>query len=148
MKRVNRQAIVPYSCQQMFQLVDEIEAYPEFVPYCGGARIIERNADSVVASLTVAKGNFEQAFTTKNINEPYSSIEMNLVDGPFKFLNGYWTFTPLSNSASKIELLVEFEFSSKLLGLVFGKIFSQLAESFVDAFTQRAKQVYAETDVS
>ncbi len=133
---------MPYSCEQMFNLVDDIEAYPEFLPYCGGSELISREGDKLVASLTVAKGSFEQAFVTENSNSPFRSIEMRLVEGPFKFLNGLWTFTPLSENASKIELSVEFEFSNKLLGLAFGKIFSQLAESFVDAFTQRAKQVY------
>ncbi|NVJ66431.1 MAG: type II toxin-antitoxin system RatA family toxin [Gammaproteobacteria bacterium] len=142
MKKVNRQAIVPYSCQQMFELVNDIEQYPEFLPYCGGSEIIERQAERVIATLTVSKGSFEQRFTTKNINKPFSAIEMSLVDGPFKYLNGLWSFTELSEQASKIELTIEYEFSNKLLGLAFGNIFSQLAESFVDAFTQRARELY------
>lgn len=144
MKRVNRQAIVPFSCEQMFELVNDIESYPQFLPFCGGSQVIERNQDEVTASLTVSKGSFEQQFTTKNINNPHSSIEMTLVDGPFKYLNGHWSFTALSEQASKIELLIEFEFSNKLLGMAFGKIFSQLAENFVDAFTKRARKVYSD----
>ncbi len=126
----------------MFDLVNHIEQYPDFLPHCGNSEVIERKDDEVIAALTVSKGSFEQKFTTKNINKPFSAIEMVLVDGPFKFLNGYWTFTKLSADASKIELLIEFEFSNKLLGLAFGSVFNQLAESFVDAFTQRAREVY------
>ncbi len=144
MKQVNRQAIVPFSCQQMFALVDDIESYPEFLPFCAGTEVVERSDSEVIASIRVAKSSFEQSFTTKNQNSQYSEIKMTLVDGPFKFLNGLWRFTPLSENAAKIELLIEFEFANKLLGLAFGKVFQQLAESFVDAFTNRAKSVYGD----
>ena len=135
MKQINRQAIVPFSCQQMFELVDDIEAYPEFLPFCSGATLISRDDNALVASLKVSKSSFEQSFTTKNTNKPYQSIAMELVDGPFKSLNGLWSFTHLSDTAAKIELDIEFEFSNKFMDLAFGKAFSQLAESFVDAFT-------------
>jgi len=142
MKTIKRQALLPYSAQQMFELVDDIEKYPEFLPNCAGATEIERNENSVVASLAVAKGGFEKVFTTKNTNKPYDSIEMTLVDGPFKHLNGVWTFEALDEHACKIELVVSFEFSNALVGFAFGSVFNSLAESFVDAFSQRAKQVY------
>ncbi|MRX28544.1 type II toxin-antitoxin system RatA family toxin [Kangiella sp. HZ709] len=143
MKSIHRQAIVPFSSEQMFALVNAIEDYPEFLPYCSGSKILEKIEHEVTAVLYVAKGGFEQSFTTKNSNTPHSEIVMSLVDGPFKFLNGVWTFSALSEQASKIELQLEFEFSNKLLELAFGKVFNQLVESFVDAFTARAKLVYA-----
>lgn len=142
MNKINREALVPFSCEQMFSLVNEIESYSEFVPYCSGTDIISKTDKEVIAKLKVSKGSFEQSFTTKNINTPYSKIEMSLVDGPFKYLNGLWSFTSLSENAAKIELMIEFEFSNKLLGLAFGKVFNQLIENYVDAFVKRATQVY------
>ena len=142
MKTIKRQALLPYSAQQMFELVDDINKYPEFLPNCAGAREIERTGDTVSASLAVSKGGFEKEFTTKNTNTPYSAIDMVLVDGPFKHLTGHWSFTSLDDKACKIELEVNFEFSNMLTSMAFGSIFNHLAESFVEAFSRRAKQVY------
>lgn len=133
---------MPFSSEQMFKLVDNIKAYPEFLPYCSDSQEISRGADEVTASLSVAKGSLVKAFTTKNSNHPFEKIQMELVDGPFKELSGVWSFTQLSATACKISLKVEFEFSNVLTGLAFSKVFSQMAESFVDAFSQRAREVY------
>ncbi|WP_068994343.1 type II toxin-antitoxin system RatA family toxin [Kangiella sediminilitoris] len=142
MKTIKRQALLPFSTKQMFDLVDDIEKYPEFLPNCVGSTVLNRTDNQVTASLAVSKGGFERAFTTRNKNNPYQTIEMELVEGPFKHLNGCWTFTKLDDNACKVELVVSFEFSSRLTGLAFGSIFSHLAESFVDAFSERAKAVY------
>ncbi len=142
MKTIKRQALLPYSARQMFELVDDINKYPEFLPNCTGAAEIERGEGRVVASLAVSKGGFEKQFTTKNTNNPYSSIDMELVNGPFKHLTGQWSFTALDEKACKIELEVCFEFSNMLTSMAFGSIFNHLAESFVEAFSDRAKQVY------
>lgn len=142
MKTVKRQALLPYSAQQMFELVNDIEKYPEFLPNCVGATELERTDTDVVASLAVAKGGFEKTFTTKNINSPYDSIDMTLVDGPFKHLDGRWVFTSLDDKACKIELEVNFEFSNILTSMAFSSVFNHLAESFVEAFSKRAAVVY------
>jgi ribosome-associated toxin RatA of RatAB toxin-antitoxin module len=142
MKTIKRQALLPYSAQQMFELVDDIEKYPEFLPNCVGATEVERSNTAVVASLAVAKGGFEKMFTTRNINKPYDAIEMKLVDGPFKHLDGLWRFQSLDDKACKIELEVNFEFSNMLTSLAFSSVFNHLAESFVEAFSQRARAVY------
>ena len=142
MKTVKRQALLPYSAQQMFELVNDVEKYPEFLPNCVGATEIERTETEVVASLAVAKGGFEKTFTTKNTNNPYDSIDMKLVDGPFKHLDGRWEFTSLDEKACKIELVVNFEFSNILTSLAFSSVFNLLAESFVEAFSKRAAEVY------
>lgn len=142
MKTIKRQALLPYSAKQMFELVDDIEQYPEFLPNCAGAREVERSETEVIASLAVAKGGFEKTFTTKNINKPYDAIVMQLVDGPFKHLDGRWSFTALDEKACKIELEVNFEFSNMLTSMAFSSVFHHLAESFVEAFSQRAKTVY------
>ncbi|GAA4357619.1 type II toxin-antitoxin system RatA family toxin [Kangiella marina] len=142
MKTIKRQALVPYSSQQMFELVDDIEKYPEFLPNCAGATEIERSENLVIANLAVAKGGFEKGFTTRNTNNPYNTIVMELVDGPFKHLTGQWAFTALDENACKIELEVNFEFSNVLTSMAFGTIFNHLTESFVEAFSQRAKSVY------
>lgn len=142
MTQIKKEAIVTFSQQQMFDLVADIKSYPLFVPYCSGISVVEESEQGVVARLEVSKGSFAQSFTTKNTLVEPSSLTMELVDGPFKFLNGTWSFEALSDSASKIALDMEFEFSNKLLGLAFGKVFNQMVEQFVDAFTARAKQVY------
>lgn len=142
MKTIKRQALLPYSAQQMFELVDDIEKYPEFLPNCADATEIERTETDVVASLAVSKGGFEKTFTTRNSNNPYDSINMGLVNGPFKHLDGRWRFIPLDEKACKIELEVNFEFSNVLTSMAFSSIFNHLAESFVEAFSQRAKTVY------
>ena len=143
MKIIRRQALLPFSAEQMFTLVDDIEKYPEFLPSCNDARILERTEDTVTATLSVAKGGFAKEFTTRNTNHPFNRIDMQLVMGPFKHLSGQWSFEELSESACKIELEVKFEFSNPLTNLAFGAEFNQMAESFVDAFSKRAREVYA-----
>lgn len=142
MKTIRRQALLPFSAKQMFDLVDDIEKYPEFLPGCNDAKVLERADHTVTATLSVAKGGFAKEFTTRNTNQPYKNIAMELVTGPFKHLTGQWTFQDLGESACKIELVVKFEFSNPLTNLAFGAVFNQMAESFVDAFSKRARQVY------
>lgn len=142
MKTVSRQALVPFSAMQMFELVDDIEKYPEFLPNCKGAQELERSELTVVARLEVAKGSFEKSFTTRNSNTLGQRIDMVLVDGPFKHLTGSWIFTELNEQASKVELNIEFEFSNILTTMAFGAVFHQMAESFVEAFSLRAREVY------
>lgn len=138
-----RSALVPYSAAQMYVLVNDVAAYPAFLPGCSQSRIIEQSDTHMRAALQVAKAGVSQWFTTNNQLEVNRAISMRLLDGPFKQLTGGWQFTPLSEQACKIELSLDFTFSNKVTELAFGKIFNNLTNSMVAAFTDRAKQVYA-----
>jgi ribosome-associated toxin RatA of RatAB toxin-antitoxin module len=139
---VDRSALVPYTPGEMFELVSDIESYPRFLPWCRGARILTRDIDEVRARIEFAVGNVTKSFTTRNRHQPNKMIEMHLVDGPFSQLDGFWRFDPLGEEGSKIALFIEYSFSSRVLGLVVGPIFGQIANSMVDAFQQRAVQIY------
>ncbi len=142
MPQVSRTALVPFSAKQMFELVNDVASYPSFLPGCSGSRIIENTDSNMVASVNVSKAGISKTFTTANQLEYGRKILMQLVDGPFKHLYGGWEFTPLDEAACKVELKLEFEFSSKLVEMAFGKAFKELTSNMVNAFTQRAKQVY------
>ncbi len=142
MKQISRSALVSFSAEQMFDLVNDVAKYPEFLPGCAGSRIIDASSYGMVASVDVAKAGISKTFTTSNELIPGESIVMNLVDGPFKTLRGGWFFTALDEQACKVELKLEFEFSSKMIEMAFGKIFNELTSNMVNAFTKRAKQVY------
>ncbi|MBY8232209.1 SRPBCC family protein [Vibrio fluvialis] len=143
MKQVSRSALVSFSAYQMFHLVNDVARYPEFLPGCSGSRVIEASSEKMVASVDVSKAGISKTFTTSNELNYGESIIMNLVDGPFRTLRGGWYFTPLDEQACKVELKLEFEFSSKMIEMAFGKVFNELTSNMVNAFTKRAKQVYA-----
>lgn len=140
--QIHKNALVQYSPAQMFRLVDDIVAYPEFLPWCRDASEIHRQPGSVEARLDIAYSGFHKSFTTRNQLTENQRIEMELVEGPFKYLKGTWRFDALGEAGCKVSLDMDFEFSSKLVGMTFGSLFSKIASSLVDAFTQRAKQVY------
>ncbi|TCK18694.1 ribosome-associated toxin RatA of RatAB toxin-antitoxin module [Thiogranum longum] len=139
---INKSALVPYSPAQMFALVDDIEAYPEFLPWCKRARVLSRTEDEVRATIELSKGGVEKAFTTCNRIQKNKMIQMRLVEGPFKRLDGFWRFDPLGEEGCKVSLDLEFEFASRMLSMVVGPVFSQVANSLVDSFQQRAVDVY------
>ncbi|AJZ90842.1 type II toxin-antitoxin system RatA family toxin [Cedecea neteri] len=142
MPQISRTALVPYSAEQMYQLVNDVKSYPEFLPGCTGSRVIDASANQMTAAVDVSKAGISKTFTTRNILTDNQSILMHLVDGPFKKLMGGWKFTPLSEDACRIEFQLDFEFTNKLIELAFGRIFKELAGSMVQAFTTRAKEVY------
>lgn len=142
MEVIKRSALVPFSAEQMYLLVDDIESYPEFVPNCKTAKITQRDEYKVCATLEVAKSGIAKSFSTQNTLIPNQKIHMELLDGPFKHLSGEWQFKPLAEDACKIELNLEFEFSNKLASMAFAGIFNQLIQSMVTAFTDRAKKIY------
>jgi len=140
--RINKSALVPYSAEQMYNLVDDIPAYAEFLPWCQSATELSRSETEVEGSLFISHSGLKKSFTTRNaLNKP-NSITMKLVEGPFKHLQGVWTFDALGDEGCKVTLDMDFEFSSKLIGLTFGPIFSHMANSLVDAFVQRANDCY------
>lgn len=142
MADVKKKVLVFYSAEQMFALVEKVEDYPQFLPWCGGVTVAERTENHLKATLSINYHGIKQSFTTQNVNSPPHTMEMVLVDGPFKHLNGRWTFTPLRADACKIEFDLHYEFSSKFLEHLIGPVFSKITNNFVDAFCERAEQVY------
>ena len=142
MAQVHRSALVPYSAAQMFRLVDDISNYVHFLPWCGESIEHQRSAQEVEASIKIAKGGVNKSFRTLNKLQHHECIEMTLVDGPFKHLHGYWRFKALSDTACKISLDLDYEFSNRLISLAIGPVFNQVANTLVDSFVQRAKQHY------
>ena len=142
MRRVSKAANVPYSADQMYELVADIERYPEFLPGCRDAIVHSRTDSQVEATLEVAKGPLSKSFTTRNHLTPGQSISLELVRGPFQRLGGMWEFRPAADGGSQVSLRLDFEFSSRLLGKVVGPIFEEMANSMVDAFRRRARTVY------
>lgn len=142
MPRIEKNALVSYSAQQMYDLVNDIDAYPDFVPGCVNSRVEQQGDNFKVATLDISKAGIRKSFTTRNQLVPAERIDMSLVDGPFKDLSGGWRFIPLADDACKIQFELDFEFSNRLLGMAFGKIFSEVTSRMVDAFVQRAKKVY------
>jgi ribosome-associated toxin RatA of RatAB toxin-antitoxin module len=142
MTLVQKSALVKYSAQQMFDLVNDIEAYPKFLPWCSGSRIIKREEGTIEAELMIAKGGFKKSFSTRNTIDEGGRITVSLLDGPFSHLEGVWNFMPLREDASKISLDLEFEMSGVLASLAFGAVFNQICNTMVASFTSRAKEVY------
>lgn len=133
---------MPYTAEAMYQLVADVETYPEFLPWCRSAKVRQNDGQEVQASLEMARGPVRKWFTTRNRLYHGEAIHMSLVDGPFKHLQGEWRFTPLGDDGSKIELHLEFDFSSALLKATVGPVFNHIAESMVAAFCKRAHEVY------
>jgi len=126
----------------MFDLVADMEAYPQFLPWCDSAEILLREDYRICGRMVVARLGIRQAFTTCNRFVPGQHMELELVDGPFRKLHGAWSFLPLRDDACKVELQLEFELSGKLIDKAFGSVFNQIANSLVDAFCKRAEDVY------
>lgn len=140
--KVNRSALVNYSAQQMFDLVNDIEAYPDYMDGCVGAKILKREGDWLEARLDLSKAGATQSFVTRNHLQAPTLMSMTLVDGPFKFLHGFWRFTALGEHACKVSFDLEFELKNRLLGMAIGKLFESVASKQVDALCARAKHIY------
>lgn len=143
MAKIDRSALVEFSAQQMFDLVNDIESYPTFMQGCVSAQIIERSDSVVVGKLCLKRAGISQEFTTRNTLNSPRSITMELVEGNFSNFHARWEFLELAESASKVSLHMEFEFKSGLLDMALGKLFSSSANNLVDALVDRAKLVYS-----
>lgn len=142
MKQISRTALMPYSCEQMFDVVNDVMAYPEFLPWCAGARIIEQSQEIMLASLNMERAGVSATFTTRNLlRRPYR-IDLSLVDGPFRSFSGHWLFTGLGDAGCKTEMSLRFDFSSRMLDLTLGRVFGQAADTMVEAFHERAQVIY------
>ena len=142
MPSVHKTALLPYSADQMFALVHDIESYPAFLPWCGGARILRAQDNTVEATLTIDYHGLKQAFSTRNEHHAPHRIAMTLLDGPFSELHGMWHFLSLRSDACKVELDLHYAFKSGLLGRALTPVFGQIARTMVDAFVARAEAVY------
>ena len=141
MKEIARSAIVEHTPEQMYALVDDIESYPRFLPWCLEARVQESGARKR-ATLTVGVSGIRQTFTTENENQPHRAIEMRLVEGPFRQFNATWRFTALGERACQIEYSMRYQFASRTLARLLDPLFNQLADTMVDAFTRRADELH------
>jgi ribosome-associated toxin RatA of RatAB toxin-antitoxin module len=141
MKRIIRSAIVEHTAGQMFALVDDIESYPQFLPWCVAAAVQDRTADAVTATLSIGVRGLRTSFTTRNENRPGEAIDMRLVQGPFRRFAAAWRFKPLSGEASGIEFSLEYELSGPLARML-SPLLEHIADTMVDAFTRRAREVY------
>jgi ribosome-associated toxin RatA of RatAB toxin-antitoxin module len=137
---VERSALVGFSAERMYTLVENIEAYPEFLPWCSRTEVTLREDTRTAATMHINYRGIREKFSTENTNEPGRLIAMRLVSGPFRHLQGHWCFTPLGEQACKVEFRLEYEISSRLLARVLGPVFQHIANTFVDAFVERAQQ--------
>jgi|SRR5688572_6952040 len=142
-RQVDRQALVPFSAQQMFDLVDDVASYPAFLPWCKAATVQERSPTEVVATLQIHKGALHTRFTTRNTLAPPGSIRLALVEGPFKSLDGEWKFDPIADKGSRVSLSLRFAFANPLNAWILEPVFEHTCATLVDAFVKRARTVYA-----
>lgn len=142
MALVEKSVLIEYSAQQMFGLVDGVEDYPQFLPWCSSTELKFRDGLKTVATLHINYHSVKSHFTTENDKQVPAWMNIRLVDGPFRRLEGRWQFKPLADNACKIEFTLSYEFSSKLFEKIIGPVFNHIANTFVDAFVKRAAQVY------
>lgn len=140
--RVERSALVDYSAEQMFELVNDIEAYPQYMNDCVNAEVLQRGEGWLDARLELQKAGISQSFVTRNTLEPPHRMHMSLVEGPFSSLEGCWSFQSLGESSCKVSLELEFKMQNRLLSMAVGKFFEMAASQQVDALCARARQVY------
>jgi len=142
MTRIHKNTFVPYSAEEMYALVNDIRAYPQFLPWCKGAEVVNETATRLQATVALEAGRVKQSFSTQNSMQPGRSIEMQLLEGPFRFMTGRWQFEPQADHRCMIDLNIEFEFKNKLLKLALSGTFNKVMDSMVEAFTRRAEQIY------
>ncbi len=142
MSSISKNALVPYSAAEMYNLVNDVESYSAFLPWCRSSQVLSQDEDEQRATIEIAHGSLRKSFTTCNRLQKHKMIEMRLEQGPFRHLQGFWRFDALGERACKVSLDLDFEFSSKLVGMAMGPIFSQIANTLVDAFSKRAVEVY------
>jgi len=140
MREVKRSALIAESPARMYQLINDIERYPEFVPGCTAARVESSKAGEMVATLSIKKGPLRAEFTTRNLLETDRRVLMQFVSGPFRVLEGLWTLTPLGDLGCRVELEMRFEFANRVAGTLFEPLFEDTAASLVDAFVKRARE--------
>ena len=144
MASVQKSVLVPYSAEQMFDLVERVEEYPQFLPWCAGTRVVETGTGPLVR-IDINYHGVRAHFTTANRNERPERIVIELRDGPFRYLDGTWRFRALDATGCKVELTLNYEFATHALERLIGPVFGHVANSFIDAFVRRAENVYGRT---
>ncbi len=144
MQRVERTALVPYTAAQMYALVNDVSRYPEFLPWCVGAQVHDVSPTERNATVKVARGVLQSEFTTRNHLTPDALIHMQLTHGPFRDLTGDWRFDAIGERGSRVSFRVQFEFKNRLTAAAFNAVFESVCAGIVDAFAQRARQVYGD----
>jgi ribosome-associated toxin RatA of RatAB toxin-antitoxin module len=141
-RKVSRSALVPFSAGQMYALVEDFLAYPDFLPWCTGAILHFRDEETIEASLALQRGGIKKSFTTRNSLHPGVAMGIALVGGPFRHLAGGWQFTQLGEDGSKVSLELDFEFENRVTDKLFGRYFESTCNSLIDSFTKRAHEIY------
>ena len=144
MPRVEKSALVPFSAQAMFDLVKDVDRYKEFLPWCADSQLLSHEGNRICGRIEVARMGVRQAFSTCNTYDEPRRMDIELREGPFRSLHGAWDFVALREDACKVVLVLDFEFSNKLMNAAFGKVFHQLANTLVESFCARAKETYGE----
>lgn len=142
MREVNRSVLVEFTPAQMFSLVDAVEDYPGFLPWCGGATLHHRDAQTTRATIKINYHGIRQSFTTENVKRAPHEMLIKLVEGPFRSLDGSWRFGDLAGRGCKVEFVLRYEFAGRILEKLVGPVFQHIADTLVEAFVQRAAQVY------
>jgi ribosome-associated toxin RatA of RatAB toxin-antitoxin module len=142
MADVKKNVIVNHSREKMFNLVDRVEDYPLFLPWCGGTKVLERNTDITKASIHIQYSGVNQSFTTQNTKSYPDRIDLSLIDGPFKLLKGCWIFESISEDACSIDFHLHYEFSNFILDKLISPVFGKIANTFVDGFVAQADKIY------
>jgi len=141
-RRVNRSALIPYSADQMYALVEDFLAYPEFLPWCTGAILHSRDAGTIEASLELQRSGIRKSFRTRNTLQPGVAMDIALAGGPFRHLAGGWQFEQMGEEGSKVSLQLDFEFENRVTDALFGRFFESTCNSLIDSFTHRAHSIY------
>ncbi|MFC6632945.1 type II toxin-antitoxin system RatA family toxin [Microbulbifer taiwanensis] len=144
MTEIERSALVMHSAEQMFDLVNDVASYPQFLPGCRGAEVLYSDEHTLEARLDLARAGIRQSFVTRNQLVRPQSMTLTLVDGPFESFSGHWQFVPLAEDACKVTFSLSFSLKSRLIAAAVGKLFSDLASQMVGAMCERAEQVYGE----
>lgn len=142
MTMVKKSRTVAHSCAQMYELVNAVELYAEFLPYCSQSIVHHRDADEVQATLTIGAAGMSKSFTTRNRLQENKMIEIRLVDGPFSHLEGFWRFDETADLGCKVSFDLEFEFAGRMFSMLLGPIFEQITDKMVDSFCDRAEDIY------
>ena len=144
MPLVQKSALVPHSAAEMFALVDDVERYPEFLPWCGGTRVLSRDEFSTVATIDINYLGIRQSFTTANLKQGSKSMQITLREGPFKELKGAWHFAPLGSDGCKVSLRLDYAFANAVLDAAVGPVFGMIANTMIERFVERAAALYGE----
>lgn len=146
MAKVEKSVLVKHSAAQMYDLVDAVEQYPAFLPWCGGSKVIQRTAETTEARIDIDYHGIKQHFSTRNAKIYPSTMTISLVEGPFRTFHGQWSFIPLNDSACKILFSLEYEFSSRIFERIIAPVFHHIANTFVDSFVVRANDIYRQKE--